>query len=77
LLSKEYTLLVVLANIVAWPLAYLVMSNWLGDFAYRVSLKPWIFFGTGSLVVLIALVTVGFHSLRVARMNPVKSLKNE
>jgi putative ABC transport system permease protein len=77
LLSKDFLKLVVLAIIIASPVAYYFMSEWLKDFAYRTTISWWVFVLSGLAAMLIAVVTVGFQSIRAAVMNPVKSLRAE
>jgi len=77
LLSKEFLLLVFIAMIVATPLAWLVMSNWLQDYAYRIDITWWMFVIAGILAILIALITVSFQAIKVAVANPVTSLRTE
>ncbi len=77
LLSKEFVKWVLIANIIAWPVAYYVMNNWLSDFAYRIHIGIGIFLLSGGIAIMIALFTVGTHTLKAARANPVKSLKYE
>jgi len=77
LLSKEFTKWVLIANIIAWPVAYYFMNNWLKDFAYRINMNFWIFIISGVLALLIALLTVSIHAVRAATANPVKSLRYE
>jgi putative ABC transport system permease protein len=77
LVSKEFVVLVLLSNIVAWPLAYFGMRRWLENFAYRISIKPDLFLTAGVMAMTVALFTVAFHSIRAARTNPVDSLKYE
>jgi putative ABC transport system permease protein len=77
LLSKEFTKWVLIANLIAWPVAYYFMNNWLKDFAYRINMSFWIFITSGVLALLIALLTVSIHAVRAARANPVKSLRYE
>ena len=77
LLSKEFTKWVLIANIIAWPLAYYVMNNWLSNFAYRISITPWIFLVSGVIALIIAIITVSSHAIKAARSNPVKSLRYE
>ncbi|WP_266368302.1 ABC transporter permease [Tellurirhabdus rosea] len=77
LLSKDFLKLVFLAILIATPLAWYAMQKWLQDFAYRIP-TPWAVFALAGLVaVLIAFLTVSYHSIRAALMNPVKSLKTE
>ena len=77
LLSKEYALLIALANVVAWPAIYLVMESWLNNFPTRINIGFYIFFVSGILVVLIAVLTVGYKTLMTARSNPVDALRDE
>ena len=77
LLSKEFTKWVVLANIIAWPIAFYVIYNWLGNFAYRTEISLWAFILSGASALLIALLTVCFHAIRIAIANPVNSLRHE
>jgi putative ABC transport system permease protein len=77
LLSNEFLKLVLLANLIAWPLAYLLLNRWLRGFAYRASLGLELFLISGLLAVAVALLTVSFQSVRAARANPVDSLRNE
>jgi putative ABC transport system permease protein len=77
LLSREFLYLVLLSLVIAIPVTWLVMHNWLQDFAYRISIEWWVFLLGGALALLIALATVGFQALRAAAANPVKSLRTE
>jgi putative ABC transport system permease protein len=77
MLSKEFTRWVLLANIIAWPIAYVVMKQWLQNFAYRAVLGIEIFILSGLLALLIALGTVSYQSIRAAAANPVESLRYE
>jgi len=77
LLSVEFVRLVLLANLIAWPLAYLLMNNWLQNFAYRENI-PWLIFPlAGFLSVFIALATVSFQAAKAALTNPVDSIRTE
>lgn len=77
MLSKEYTKWVVFANLIAWPVAWYVVQRWLQNFAYRIEISWWIFVFAGGLVLLIALLTVGWQVIRVANANPVETLRYE
>lgn len=77
LLSRDFASLVLLANIIAWPLAYWIMNNWLQNFTYRLSLNLWPFLLSGFLALLIATLTVGYHALIASRTNPVDALRYE
>ncbi|GAB3774206.1 ABC transporter permease [Spirosoma horti] len=77
LLSKDFLRLVAIAVVIASPVAWYAMHRWLQDFAYRVDISWWVFALTGLLMVVIALLTVSFQSIKAALMNPVKSLRSE
>ncbi len=77
LLSKEFTKWVLIANLIAWPVAYYVMHNWLKDFAYRINISWWIFVLSGGIALLIALATVSFHAIKAATANPIDALRYE
>jgi putative ABC transport system permease protein len=77
LLSRDFTKWVILANVVAWPVAYLIMNKWLQNFAYRISLAVWIFVLSGVIALLIALFTVSTKALKAAVADPVDSLRYE
>jgi putative ABC transport system permease protein len=77
LLAKDFLKLVVIALVIASPVAYYFMDKWLSDFAYRIDIQAWMFVAAGAAAVLIAFLTVGFQSVRAALTNPVKSLRSE
>lgn len=77
LLSKDFTQTVVVAILIALPLSYLLARNWLSSFATSIKLHPGIFIGAGTLVLLIAWLTVGFQTYQAARTNPVQALKED
>lgn len=77
LLSRDFIQCVLLANLIAWPLAYFVMNKWLQNFAHKTSLSMWIFILSGFAVLVIALLTIGFQTIKTARANPVESLRYE
>lgn len=77
LLAKEFVKLVLIANGIAWPVAYFVMNKWLQDFAYRIDIGWWVFVLAGSSALLIALLTVSTQAIRAALANPVDSLRYE
>ena len=77
ILTGESTRLVLLANVIAWPVAYYAMSRWLESFAYRTDLGPMLFVASGGLALLIALLPVGILSYRAASANPVETLRVE
>ncbi len=76
-LSKSFAIWVLIANIIAWPIAWLVMDNWLKNFAYRIELSWWVFVLAGTLAMLIALLTVGIQVAKAGRKNPIESLRYE
>jgi putative ABC transport system permease protein len=77
LMSKDFVKLVLIAIVLASPIAWWIMHKWLQDFAYRVNISWWIFLVAGLLVVMIALVTIGFQSIKAAVANPVQRLRAE
>ncbi|MGH7494327.1 MAG: ABC transporter permease [bacterium] len=77
LLSKEFVKLVLIANLVAWPIAYFAMRRWLENFAYRIELQLGTFLLAAALALLIAILTVGYHAVKAARANPVEALRYE
>jgi putative ABC transport system permease protein len=77
LLTRDFVMLVLLALVIASPIAWYLMSRWLDNFAYRIHISIWIFFLAGLSAVVIALVTVSFQAMKAALSNPVKSLRSE
>jgi putative ABC transport system permease protein len=77
MLSKDFLKLVIIAAVIAFPVAWWTMNKWLEDFAYRVSIGWWVFFLAGVLALVIALFTVSFQAIKAAIANPVKSLRTE
>lgn len=77
LLSKDFLKLVGIAFVIAAPIAWLVMSNWLQDYQYRISIDWWVFAIVGMAAMLIAVLTVSFQAIKAAMANPVKSLRTE
>jgi putative ABC transport system permease protein len=77
LVSAEFLVIVGVANLLAWPVAWMFMDNWLNGFAYRIDLSATNFIVAGLMALLIAMLTVGFQSIRAAKANPVNSLRNE
>ena len=77
LLSKGLLRLVLIAFVVAVPLAYLAVRRWLQDFAYHVELGPWVFIGAGLLALSVALAAVSYHALRAALSDPARALRYE
>ena len=76
-LSKEFLLWVLLANGIAWPVAYLAMNSWLQNFQYRTSLDIGIFLLGGLLSLGIAVLTVSYQTIKAALANPIKAIKYE
>ena len=77
LLSKDFIKLIIVAFVIASPVAWFVMHSWLNDFAYRINISAWIFIIAGLLAVAIALATISFQAIKAAIANPVKSLRTE
>ncbi len=77
LLSRDFLKLVLIAILVATPMAWVFMNEWLKDFAYRIDIGWWVFGAAGWIGVIIAIVTVSFQAVRAAIKNPVKSLRTE
>jgi ABC-type antimicrobial peptide transport system permease subunit len=77
LFSKEFTILIAVAFIIAVPAAWYMMSNWLNDFAYRIHMSVWIFALAILSSLTIAWATVGYKAWKAAKANPVKSLRSE
>jgi putative ABC transport system permease protein len=77
LLSKDFVRLVLLAFVIAVPVAWYTMNRWLENFAYSIDISPWAFVVAGLLALLIAFLTVSYQSIKAALANPVKSLRNE
>jgi putative ABC transport system permease protein len=77
LLSKDFIKLVIIAIVIAVPVAWYIMHNWLQDFAYRINMSGWTFAIAGLLAVLIALATISFQAIRAAVANPVAALRSE
>ncbi|WP_332368016.1 ABC transporter permease [Spirosoma telluris] len=77
LLSKDFIKLILLSIVIASPIAWWAMNQWLQDFAYKIDISWWVFALAGGLTIVIALLTVSFQSMKAALMNPVKSLRSE
>jgi putative ABC transport system permease protein len=77
MLSRQFILLVLISNIIAWPIAYYITNNWLQDFAYRIDINWWVFLLAGGIALVIALATVSFQAIKAATTNPVESLRYE
>jgi ABC-type antimicrobial peptide transport system permease subunit len=77
MLGRDFVILIVIAIVIATPVAYYFMYQWLQDFAYRTNLSWWIFAFAGFGAIIIALSTVSFQAIRAAIVNPIKSLRTE
>jgi ABC-type antimicrobial peptide transport system permease subunit len=77
LLSSEFLILVIISLIIASPIAWYTMNKWLQGFAYHTQIQWWLFALSGGLIVLIALATISFQAIKVALINPIKSLRSE
>ncbi|HYF33513.1 MAG TPA: ABC transporter permease [Chitinophagaceae bacterium] len=77
LLSKNFVMLVLIASLIAFPIAWWAMNNWLEDFPYRVAISWWVFGIAVVAALLVALITISFQSIKAATTNPVKSLRTE
>lgn len=77
MLSKDFLLLLLIASVIAFPIAWYAMNKWLQDYAYRTNISWWIFALASGLTVIITLVTISFQSVKAAIANPVKSLRSE
>jgi ABC-type antimicrobial peptide transport system permease subunit len=77
LVSKDFVRLILISIVIAMPLAWYFANNWLKSYAYQTNLSWWIFAGSGVILMLIALMTVGFQAYKAANSNPVESLKSE
>jgi putative ABC transport system permease protein len=77
LLSKEFLICVILANLLSWPVAYFFMKKWLQNFAYKANVGLWPFILSFALACFIAVITVSYQSIKAATTNPAKSLRYE
>ena len=77
LLSKEFVLLVIISCVIASPVAYYYLNNWLTQYTYRITIKPFVFIVAGIAAILITIITVSFQAIKAALANPVKSLRTE
>jgi len=77
LLSKDFVRLVLVAIVIASPVAWYGMNKWLQDFEYRIEIKWWMFAAAGLAATLIALITISFQAIKAAIANPIKSLRTE
>ena len=77
LLSKDFLRLVLIASVIAFPVAWYAMTRWLQDFAYRINIQWWVFILSAVVALIVALGTVSFHAIKAALTNPVQSLRSE
>jgi putative ABC transport system permease protein len=77
LFLKEFIILIVLANLIAWPLTYWLMNDWLQNFAYKISLGIVDFIWVAIFVMLLTVILICIQTSRAAMLNPVKSLRND
>jgi len=77
MLSADFVKLVAISALIAFPIAWYFLKNWLEKYAYRIDMEWWYFVVAGIAALLIALFTVSFQAVKAALMNPVKSLKSE
>ncbi len=77
LLSKDFLKLVLIASVIAFPIAWYAMTHWLQDFAYRISIHWWVYLLSGVLALIVALATVSYQAIKAAVVNPVTSLRSE
>jgi ABC-type antimicrobial peptide transport system permease subunit len=77
MLSLEFIKMVLVSNLIAWPLAYFALNYWLRNYAYHLTLTATPFLASTALALIIALLTVGFQAMKAARANPVDSLRYE
>ena len=77
ILSKDFLKLVFISLVIAIPAAWIAANKWLENYPYRITVNWWLFASAGILVILIALITVGFQAIKAAVANPVKSLRTE
>ena len=77
MLSKEYVRIILISNLIGWPIAYIAMNRWLEGFAYSINLSWYYFLIAGLVTVMVAMLTVSYQSVKAAFSNPVDSLRNE
>jgi ABC-type antimicrobial peptide transport system permease subunit len=77
LLTKDFITLVIISIIIAIPIAWIAMNNWLQNYAYRIELSWWLFVEAAAVALIIAFVTIGFQTIKAAIANPIKSLRTE
>ena len=77
LLSKEFLLLVIISLVIAMPIAYYFMHDWLENYTYRTEISSWVFAASGGAALMITLITVSSQAIRAGIMNPVRALRTE
>jgi putative ABC transport system permease protein len=77
ILSTDFLKLILLSVIIASPVAWYAMHNWLQNFAYRISIPVWVFLFAGAMAFITAVLTISYHAVKAALANPVKSLRSE
>ena len=77
LLSKDFVKVVLISLLLASPIAWYIMNQWLDNFPYRITISWWMFASAGAIAVLLALLTVSFQTIKAALSNPVKNLRTE
>jgi len=77
LFNRDFIKLVIFANLIAWPVAYIFMNKWLQNFAYHINLTITSFVMSGILVLLVSLITISYQTFKAARANPIDSLRYE
>jgi putative ABC transport system permease protein len=76
-LTKQFSYWVLLANIIAWPLAYYFLDGWLTNFYYRIGMPYWVFLVSGIMALLVAILTVSYRAYRAAASDPLDAIKYE
>jgi putative ABC transport system permease protein len=77
LLTAEFLKIIAVAIVIAFPIAWLMMHEWLQGYAYKTEMNAWMFVSTGAATLSIALVTIAWNTMRAARQNPVRALRSE
>jgi putative ABC transport system permease protein len=77
LINREFLMLVLISNIIAWPVAWYFMKNWLDNFTYRIDLSVWPFIFSGLIAIIIALISVSYQALKASSTNPIDALRYE
>jgi len=77
IINKDFIKLVILSNIISWPIAWYFMRNWLNNYTYRIDLTIWPFIISGLIAISIALLSVSYQAYKASRTNPVNALRYE